>query len=305
MQDKLDRMFEIQKRINQDLLNITDIKIKQEKTKEFVLAVMAETNEILEQINWAPWKKEFEVIRSNILEEICDDWKFLENILLIWGFTAEDFFKEYERKSAVVEQRFKQREALMKIKNENKKVCAIDLDGVMVQYPEYFIDYINSVKDAKFENLFDVRKSLPNDEYMKMKDCYRQSGVKQNIPLREGAKEFIDYLRSMNYSIVIITKRPYKKYFRIFADTKTNLDNSEIQYDGIIFDSEKHKTIVKEFPQLEFIVEDDKNISNEIGEWGYKCFLIDNMYNKGKLNKNVTRVNTFDEIKEHIHEAKR
>lgn len=296
-------MFEIQKRINQDLLNITDIKVKQEKTKEFILAVMAETNEILEQINWAPWKKDFEVIRSNILEEVADDWKFLENILLIWGFTAEDFFKEYERKSAVVEQRFKQREVLKNIKSENKKVCAIDLDGVMVQYPEYFIDFINKEMKTKHVNLFDVRKSISNDDYMRMKDEYRQSGVKQTIPLREGAKEFIDFLRSEGYSIVIITKRPYKKYFRIFADTKTNLDNNGIHYDGIIFDTDKHKTIVKEFPQLEFIVEDDKNISNEIGEWGYKCFLIDNMYNKGKLNKNVTRVLTFKEIMENICET--
>jgi len=304
-QDKLDRMFELQKVINQDLLDIEDSKIRQDKTKEFILAAMSESNEILQQINWAYWKKEISVNDNNIAEEVIDNIKFLLNILLVWGYDSESFMKEFERKSLVVEQRLKQMSVLKKIKSENKKVCAIDLDGVMVEYPEYFIEFINKKKNAKFENLFDVRKNLSNDEYMEMKDKYRQSGIKQSIPLRQGAKEFIEFLKSMDYSIVIITKRPYKKYFRIFADTKANLDINGIHYDGIIFDSEKHKTIVKEFPQLEFIVEDDKNISNEIGEWGYKCFLIDNMYNKGKLNKNVTRVNTFDEIKGHISEVKR
>lgn len=303
MQDRLQRVFELQERINQNLLNISDIKVKQEKTKEFILAAMSECNEILQQINWAPWKKEISVIDDNIGEEVIDAIKFLLNILLSWGYDSEKFMQEFERKSLVVEQRFKQMEVLKKIKSENKKVCAIDLDGVVVQYPEFFVEFINKKTNANHQNLFDARKNLSNDEYLEMKDAYRQSGVKQTIPLRDGAKEFVEFLKSKDYSVVIITKRPYKKYFRIFADTKANLDSNKIPYDGVIFDSEKHKTIVKEFPQLEFIVEDNKSIANEIGEWGYKCFLIDNIYNQGSLNKNVTRVSTFEKIKEHINET--
>ena len=133
-------------------------------------------------------------------------------------------------------------------------------------------------------------------EIMDIKDLYRKSGAKQGVKVHDCAKQLIAELKEMGYSVVLLTKRPYKKYLRIFADTKINLDNNGIQYDAILFDSEKHKVIVKEFPNLKFMVEDNKSIANEVGSWGTDVFLIDNIYNQGKLDQNVTRVNSLCDI---------
>jgi len=298
-QDKLAKMFEIQKKINENLLNLNE-KQKEEYSKQFILAAMAEFTELLNETNWADWKKRKEVIQTNIYEEIIDACKFLLNICLIWGMDEDMFFHEFERKSIVVEQRLRQMKELDLIKKNNSKVCAIDLDGVLVQYPEPFIKYVNEIKRTSFKSLYDVKKDISNKEYLQLKHSYRQDGMKLHVPPVDGASNFMNELKSLGYSVVILTKRPYKQYYRLFADTKINLDQSGIKYDAIVFDTEKHKAIVKELPQLEFMVEDNREIANEVGAWGYKCFLIDNVYNHGHINDNVIRVSGLSEILERI-----
>jgi len=295
MRDRLQRIFNIQKKINKELLHLTDEQ-KQIETQRFVLAATAELFELLEEINWAPWKKKKEIINTNIAEEAIDIFKFFLNICIVWGLDATSFMNEFERKSMVVEQRFKQMKALNIIKSKNTKVCAIDLDGVLVQYPEHWIKFINKQKSKKFRTLFDVKRALSNDEYLQLKHKYRETGFKMSVPIYPGANIFTRNLKSLGYSIVVLTKRPYKKYFRLFADTKISLDKKAIRYDAILFDQEKHKVIVKEFPHLEFMIEDNRNIANEVSNWGYKCFLMSNIYNQGSIGENVIRVNSYLEV---------
>jgi len=296
MQDRLKIIFETQKKINESLLNLSENE-KEERTQKFVLAAIGELYELLQETNWASeWKGKKDVIKLNILQELIDTIKFILNICLVQGFDDEMFMEEFERKSLVVEQRFKQMKALEKIKLDKTKVCAIDLDGVLVKYPDNWINYINKIKKTSFKTLFDVKKNIDKEEYMSLKHQFREEGYEGNAQLYEGSKEFIDKLKSLGYSIVILTKRPYKKYFRLFADTKINLDKAEIFYDAIIFNDEKHKIIIKEFPQLEFIVEDNRSIAAEVGNWGYKCFLVNNIYNVGNAGSNVIRVDSLNEI---------
>lgn len=294
-EDKLKKMFEIQRRINEKLIGLP-IEERQQQTKQFVLAATGELYELLAEINWNDWKKPIDVIEANIIEEAVDVMKFLMNILLVWGVDDKIFFEQFERKSMVVEQRLKQFIVLKEIKESRTKVCAIDLDGVIVVYPDNWIRFINSKKGTYFINLYEVKKAIGNKEYLDLKHEYRQTGQKEYLPLNPGALSFVQKLKDMGYSVVIITKRPYKKYFRLFADTKKNLDGHGIPYDAILFDSEKHKVIVKELPNLEFMVEDNKVIANEVGSWSYKCFLMDNIYNQGETHPNVIRVKSFNEI---------
>ena len=302
MQDRLQEIFNLQKKINQDLLNLS-VDDKQNKSKQFSLAVSGELYEFLDTFNWCDWKKNKQVIITNSQEELVDIQKFLINLMLIWDFDADTFFEAFKRKSIVVEQRIKQMKALKEIKEQGLKVCAIDLDGVLVQFPDHFINFVNQKKGTKFTNLFEVKKNTDNAEYLQLKREYRETGQKQYIPFNDYAKQLIDSLRSKGFSIVILTARPYKQYFRLFADTKKSLDDSHIAYDAIVFDSQKHHTIIKELPKLEFMIEDNRNIANEVGSWGYKCFLIDNIYNQGDLNENVTRVKDLREIENILKES--
>jgi len=297
--NELKRMFEIQLKINSDKKNL-DLKDKQAETKETILSMMSEINEILSEINWANYKTEKTVIKSNVIEEIVDVTKFLINLCIIWDLSPYEFMNEFVRKSAVVEQRIKQKKVLKNISTSSNKVCAIDLDGVIVKYPDVLLDMINEKFDTSYNNINIAKKNLDRQDYLDIKNRYRESGIKQSLPLVDGAKEFTDKLKDLGYKIIILTKRPYKKYYRIFADTKVNLDDNGIKYDAIIFDSEKHKKIMSELSNIEFMVEDNRVIANEISECGYKCYLLNNIYNKGEIDKNVMRVNALSEITNEI-----
>jgi len=293
--DYLKKIFEIQSDFNKDLINLS-IKDRELKTKEFILALLSETTELLEEINWAKWKRKKDVISSNVSEEIIDIMKFLLNICILWGIDHKQFYDEFVRKSMVVGQRAKQKRLMDDLRQHHTPVCALDLDGTLVDYPRCWIDYVNKIKKTNFDDLFDMRNKLDKMEYLELKDRYRKSGIKQHLPMIRGAKRFVDKLSKLGYSIIIITKRPYKRYYRIFADTKISLDSNKIKYDAILFDDNKHKTIVSEFPGLSFIVEDNRRIANEISRWGYKVFLLNTKYNQGSIDKNVVRVYNYNEV---------
>lgn len=299
MQDRLMKMFKMQRQFNCKIVNVKSIEEKQKWTKEFILAGMAEYVEALSEINWNTWKQKKPINSNNLVGELIDVQKFLINAAMFWT-NDKEYFKEFERKTQVVEQKARQNAELEKIKKHDKKVCGIDLDGVIVEYPLCFINFINKRTHKKFEDLYQVKKAFSNSKYLYFKDEYRKSGAKQNASVYNDSKVLIDSIKKMGYSVIILTKRPYHKYFRIFADTKICLDRNKIKYDAIIFSEEKHKKIVKEFPKLKFMVEDNRNIANEVGNWGYKCFLIDNIYNQGEVGKNVIRVKNLREIIQYV-----
>lgn len=88
--------------------NVKDIELQQKLTKEFVLHVEDEAHELLSEINWkmAQYKVN-EVNRKKLLEEWIDIFKYWLGIGNVWGFTLEDFFNEFWRKSAIVDEKYK------------------------------------------------------------------------------------------------------------------------------------------------------------------------------------------------------
>jgi hypothetical protein len=87
--------------------NVKDIELQQRLTKDFVLLLTDEAHELLQQINWKmAHYRETEVNRDRVLEEFIDIFKYWMGIGNVWGFSLEDFFNEFWRKSKVVELRY-------------------------------------------------------------------------------------------------------------------------------------------------------------------------------------------------------
>ncbi len=97
------RMFS-EKVIN--LASLRDTRKKEEQTKIFVLHLLSEISEILNELNFKQHKKLHSVNVDNILEESIDTFKYLLNILLVWDIDAKKFIEEFNRKSDSVEKRF-------------------------------------------------------------------------------------------------------------------------------------------------------------------------------------------------------
>jgi len=312
--DRLNDIWEIQRRFNENFISSSaSIDAKVAYTKEMLLHIVAEIDELLNSTGkWKNFRfsKEKPTI-SGIVEEAVDIWKFLLNILIVFDVKPGEFFEEFKRKSIVVEERYKWEKLLRDIKPTDK-VAALDLDGVLARYPENWIEFVNrelgtnyTIKDFEFCEA--PLPQIPRQKYYELKHKFREEGWESlHVWVFEDAPVFTRKLKEMGYKIVILSARPYKKYKRIQADTIQWMKRFHISYDAFLWDNEKHMRILEEVPNLSFMVEDDLKIANEVGALGYKVFLRDRPYNRGRIHSpNVIRVRNLLEILEKIREVEK
>ncbi|MHA1226111.1 MAG: 5' nucleotidase, NT5C type [Candidatus Hodarchaeales archaeon] len=273
---------------------------KQYWTKELVLCLISECNELLREIAWKVHRKEdIRIIPSNLLEEWIDIFKYWLSIGLIWQFNAKQLWEEYWRKSAVVEQRWTQEQML----NRFDKIVAIDIDGVLYDYPKEFFKFIQDKTGIRIEReiknydlYVELSKEFSIPVLSRLKDEYRQSGyLKKGLPI-DGSREFLKSLKQMGFGIALMTAREYKKYKRIYGDTLEWLRNNDMIFDGIVWSERKEEAVYRSFPNLAFAVEDNLDNANKIAMLGIQVFLLDKTYNKGKTDNKVIRVNNLNDI---------
>jgi len=308
--DRLAEMWEIQRRFNNNFIDPKNAYIDEKVAyvKEMLLHLVAEMDELLAATG--RWKKHRFVnaspTMSGILEEGIDMLKFLINIFITFGITADEVYEEFKRKSLVVEERFKWEQTLHNLKPTDK-VAAIDLDGVLARYPENWIAYLNenlgtqyTLQDVEFTEV--PFPEIPRSKYFELKHKFRDEGFESlYVEPFEDAATFTEALKELGYKIVILSARPYQKYKRIQSDTIMWMKKHGIKYDAFIWDEKKHLRILSEVPQVEFIVEDDPRVALEVAACGYTCFLRDRPYNRNTTQSpNIIRVRTLSEIIEKL-----
>lgn len=279
MNDKLCEIFNIQKQFERKFLeyenqNIDDISLdkRQEYTKEWILSLIKECTEVLDCINWKKHKITKEKInKSNLTEELVDVFKFFLAICIIWDIDEKVLHEEFIRKSLVVDQKFEQ-EKLMNLKlKKDSKMCALDIDGVLFPWPDVYMKFveINYPEYSKYS--FEELESMPIKQ--EIKDAYRMSGIKSAADCINGASDFTKKLRKAGYKIILLTSRPYEKYFRIYADTLQWISKNNIIFDAIIWNHEKEKYLYENFKgMIKFVVEDDDENIKKLRNYGFKVF---------------------------------
>ena len=176
------------------------------------------------------------------------------------------------------------------------KVCGLDIDGVLNYYPEPWLDFLNGWLDSDFTDLNHAKSIVPYQLYRDIKWEYRESGVKRELSPRAGAKELTHELKERGYTILVLTSRPFDNHKGLFKQTIDWLHGNDLQYDGIIFGSNKLQEVIHKAPNLSFLIEDHRFYANMVAQWGYEVFLMDNQYNQGTLLSRVTRIKNLQEV---------
>lgn len=287
----MDKMFEIQRNFTKKLfeekynIDFDDIsnKDKLSFSKEYILSATKELFEVLDEL--PAWKthrfskNREDLNKDNLLEEIVDSFKFILNLMIINGFTSEEFMNKFLDKSKIVDIRYNQEKELLASANSNDKYAVFDIDGVLNNYPKCFMDFIekegynyNTPEEFKSENLL---------AYEMLKHRYRQSGVKASIPVNTKNASLINHFKSKGYKIILLTARPYKKYSRIFNDTIEWLNKNDIYYDYIFFNENKERLLLENFKSdsIEIIIDDDINNVRLLQKYFKNVFLYMNPYN--------------------------
>lgn len=312
----LKEIWENQKRFNEIVMGKKFSQLstaeRQKWTKELILHLHSETDELLREIAWKIHRKEkAPIVLSNLQEELIDVFKYWLSIALVWDMSPEEWLEEYYRKSAVVEQKWHQEQELFQ--ENDRRVVAVDIDQVLFGYLDSFLDFVQektSIDMAQYRQpeTFDVYGLLAEKfgfgKIQTLKDEYRQSGQKRKGYLLNGAKRFLDLLRAEKFTIILLTARPYKQYRRLYADTLEWLKRYELPFDGIIWDERKNLVVYQEFPDLAFMVEDNLDTAKEVAKLGCKVYLLDKSYNQSPEIPNILRVESLEEIlsREHLNE---
>ena len=301
---ELEEIWEDQKKFNSNFVEyegLTD-KEKVKYLKEYGLLMIDEIMELIRETNWKGHRKDkVHTIDSNIKEEWIDVFKYWLCIGNLMGYSPEDFIEEYKRKSSVVEQRYKQERQL---DFKSNKIVGVDIDGVLADYPECFIDFINDKVGTDFKakelnqyNLYEAITDIPTEVMKELKHEFRKSGKLKKVGILPGAKEFLQRLKDKDYRIILLSARPYKKYRRIFADTKEWLKENDLAHDAILWGEDKLNRMIREFGEksVKFFVEDNLKNANSISK-STKVYLLNKSYNQGVLSENVVRVKNLKEV---------
>jgi uncharacterized HAD superfamily protein len=244
-------------------------------TQHMVLCIMSELDEILNTIHWKHHRNiPIKPNPQQTLFECVDVFKYLITIVQAWGFTEKDFIEAFWKKSMVV----RQRRSEEFLKNVNGKTVVIDIDGVICDYNQGFLTWLQKyslVSDVLNKKLCEKEKKqgyintvtrhdlgLLPPEWQNLKHQFRISGYKEYMPAYGDAKEFLSKLKEHGIVTVLLTSRPIDRYPNLYADTVAWLEREQLPYDIIWWSYDKADHVVENLPNPLFAVDDDLNQAN-------------------------------------------
>ena len=102
--DKLEKIFDLQKNLNQRIGVNTDEMDDEEKTRwvlNYTRAMQQEIAELIDSVPWKWWAKYQKFDQQNARVEVVDLFHFLISIAQVIGMTPEDIYQAYIKKNEV------------------------------------------------------------------------------------------------------------------------------------------------------------------------------------------------------------
>ena len=238
-------------------------------TKENLLSAVVEAGEVLDELAWKTHRpgQKFLMSRPNLREELVDLFKYWLNVWALWGFTEEDLVEEVERKSSVVESRYRGESLL---KETTRPVALVDVDGVLADYPASFDQFV-------YQRSAPYNAGVTDLDMLRLKREYRESGAKAFIGARAGAREMMAALLE-RYFVVVLSGRPYWAHKRLYGDTLKWLNDNGLAHDALFFTHDKQGfalDLVDKGKRVDVAVEDEVENANRLAKVVSRVYFVD------------------------------
>lgn len=241
-------------------------------TKEYIEYMHAELVEVLNNVPWKKHRYLGAADRDNLLEELVDCQKFLWGLMMVWDVNPKELERAFNRKSDVVDQRFKQEHLLPK-QVMNDKVVIVDIDDVVAGWERGFEDWVSRKELAASPE--DYAKHLDPGFRERLKGQIHSSGGMVELPLLFGAHNAINTLQEAGYTIIWLTARPVGKHPRLLADTVAWLKRYDLPTEYIYWsDLNKHLFVVQKFPTAAALFDDKPETVAHAKEFGIRAYLV-------------------------------
>lgn len=273
-------------------------------TKQYLLGMMSEFDEVLDAINWKRHRQRSsgEVDLFNVAYELADILKYLLSICEVWNIPLQSLLDAAERKGMFLEQQWKQEFQAIPL---DRPVLITDIDGTLGDWRSAFIEWLRSrgvvldkVDSASSLNLdSDLAIRYPN--YFRIKEEFEGGGGYRSIPPYEDAQIAMRNLQEHHDAFVIaVTARPVGVYPRIWHDTWLWLKDHNFQVDQLHFSTEPRILLADQLQNSRNVIlwEDNPGLMIRAASSGIPVFARRHGYNKGISHPNIEFVEKYTEV---------
>lgn len=184
-------------------------------------------------------------------------------------------------------------------------VLALDLDGVVADYPEGFRQFIATRKNVPVNTIpyptdwSFVKSGWPiasTEEYLDLHDEAVGRGLFATLPSVAGATEALNELSDNDIYIRVVTHRLINSgaHQRVISDTARWLDETDIPYRDICF--VENKTDIS----ADIFVEDSPSNINALTSVGKNVIAFTQPYNQWFTFPHAVRTHSWEETKDEI-----
>jgi len=246
----------------------------------------------------------------NTKTQIVDVLKYMIGLAQLLEFTPYDIYETFIIKSDRLMKGWAEQKVKM---TEEMKVVCIDIDGVVANYEDGYITFLEEdcglkvvSAGARYQYSFSKRYGITHQKEEELYDQFVKSGGFATLELYPGAKDTIDWIESASRLIpVFVTARPNWLYSRISDDTLAWQRANGFGRILTIYDKDKADVIKNKIAPARVVafIEDRDKHAVEVAHMGVKLFLIDRSYNRN-FNEaeyaTIQRVEGWREIGEYL-----
>lgn len=268
--------------------------------KEIILALNAETYEVLNEMNWKMHTPKdnielSDVAKHKITIELVDVMKYLLNLNIALEVSGTEFEKQFELKSNYVKYSFETWDVIKKIE---RPIILVDLDNTLADSDTYVITKFNARHGTKFKTLQDVKR-YDISGYEKLKHELRNSLEKMKYTKNLKVVKFLELAKKeFNAEVIIFTARQAKVYPIQLQVVKEWLKNHNIEYTRIVFTkrNEKAETFSKMFvnKNVVMIIDDDKAELKALNDVSSKVIDTEDILQANDIKKLLAEVVKYD-----------
>lgn len=255
-QDQVDFNLELRP----DPLTLTDGQ-RSQLTGDLALHLIDEVGELLRHVKWKKNRRNRSTANAVMVrEELIDIFKMWMTLAQVWEPDLDALMDSYWAKSAVVRRRHTEEF----IRDSQRQTAVIDLDGVLADFEEgvmrWLIQHCDFTRTAEF----------PKQAWRIYRHSFYASGGFRELPLKPGARDFVQWCRLQGWNVVFLTSRGIDRYPNILTDTVGWMQDNDLEADFVWWGTDKPAKLEQEevLKHVVLVVDDDEQFIHQYVEAG-------------------------------------
>lgn len=297
MHNYLEELWQQQKRYNLKIRKLDNPDNLEYWTKQYLLGVVSEIDEVLQEVNWKIHRKGHTTDRTNLARELADVTKYVWCLWELHGFSSQEMLDYIKNKSDELEHMYQQDFVPTIAPGSDVIIC--DIDGTIGDWRAAFIAWYCDLKgiplleDKSTSLAIEVDLGIDYLEYRDLKEKFESEGGYSYLVPYPDTVEYLNRCVANGSKIVYFTSRPAKRYTRIWMDTKKWLKEHNFPEGQLYIGSEERvgfaRTLQSQGCSV-LMMEDDPTLALRAASSKIMVFLRDQPYNQGISHQYINRV---------------